>query len=501
MQLQIHNEVGPYHIIDEIAPGGMGMVYKAKDKFGKLVALKVIKDQDSESNRSKRFFMQEAEITQMLDHKNVIKHYKHGVDKKQDLEYLALEYAKNKSLADYIENFQNISTEIIIKYLQGIANGLDYIHKKGVIHRDLKPGNILLDENYVPKIADFGLAKKPNDKIFIGAIGLGTRLYMAPEQMRDSDNVTASADIYSFAAVAYTLFTRFPPYHPTVDTKVRELGVIAVVVQGASKFEILKDNTRDFKEFLGHIQVIPPIAPSELNPSLPKDVDAVIYKGMHPTPEERYSTANEFVQDLNNALNKRSTLAGKGTNEVLDLDAPITEQERKTWSRAGRSKMEKLTEAGLWVGLAIGTAQVMSLFHDRIAKEQRLIERFRVYRDISETITGIFEVSRSEAYLLTLEMIESLGNTSDYFPSEVAEPTRTLSVSDVTAVIKSIRLTYKNNLSWKDVPVHLDIYTIENGQVFCQSAPIRELQWREVPSDIRQDMLEQKQDITYKLYP
>lgn len=502
MTLRIGQKIGPYKLIAELGRGGMGMVYKAHGR-GKDVALKVILPATAD-NRAKRYFMQEATVTRQLKHPNVIRHYEHGTEKRLDIEYLALEFAPAGSLHDYIyhriERNNPISPRECVTLLRKMASGLDYIHSREVIHRDLKPGNILMIDESTPKIADFGLAKAKNDKLSVGSMGMGSLLYMAPEQMGDSYNVKPAADIYAIVSVAYHMLTGYPPYDPSIDKDVAELGVVALVA-GPNQIELVQDGKKQIKEFFGHVQLTPPILPSIINTKLSTEVDGVILKGLSNSPDERYSSASEFVQDLSDGIERRSTLAGEGQNEVIDLDATISDKERRTWNYAGRANAVKVQELSIYVIAAAAIFGAGKAIHDFATKDEVQKERFRVYRDVSDFIVELFNVTKAEAYVLTLEMIENSGNMREYFPPNIPKPNRTTDVEQVTKIIRSIRLTYENNRSWKVIPARLDVYSVEDGEIVRRTVT-RELRWGDVPTDIRRELTDLNEDsIMYKLYP
>ena len=255
-------KIGPYRLIEKIGEGGFGQVYKAEG-FGNIVALKIFQP---ENEASLRQFMDEASITRKLEHPNIVRTIKYDLD--GSIFYLAMELLSG-SLQDKFDQQNLLPQSKSLSLLTGIASGLEYAHKsslrkKQVIHRDLKPANILLTEKGIPKIADFGLALFDDSLLKRHHMGrAGTLLYMAPEQLGDSDSVGPSADIYAYALIAYQLFSGQLPYSPEILAELKYKGSIRSVT---------------IEDIISAISSEPPLPITKVNPDLPKGLEKVFGK-------------------------------------------------------------------------------------------------------------------------------------------------------------------------------------------------------------------------------
>jgi len=279
-----------YEVLGELGRGAMGVVYKARQiGLKRLVALKMILSAGRASKIEIARFRIEAEAVAKLDHPNIVKIYEIG--ELENLPFFSLEFVSGGVLSSRIKDNIPTARQAAIM-MRGIAEGMDFAHRKGVIHRDLKPANILLSppdqageevdfENipldlFVPKITDFGLAKTlEGDSIQTrdGAI-MGTPSYMAPEQaMGKTAEIGPAADIYGLGAILYDIITGIPPFRgeTVMDT-------ITQVIH------------RD------------PVHPIRLNTKLPQDIGTICLKCLEKDPKKRYATAGALAEDLRRYL-------------------------------------------------------------------------------------------------------------------------------------------------------------------------------------------------------
>ncbi|HSP46339.1 MAG TPA: FlgO family outer membrane protein, partial [Chthoniobacterales bacterium] len=268
--------VGGYEIEGELGRGGMGVVYRAwQRKLNRLVALKMLTGHYGPAEL-KRFFA-EAETAAALHHSNIIHVY--DVGEHEGAPFFAMEYVEGGSLADRLRA-GTLSARETAAFLIPVARALDFAHKNNVIHRDMKPANVLIDPQGVPKVTDFGIAKRLSGESALtlsGAI-IGTPVYMAPEQARGtSRDVGAAADIYSLGAILYEMLAGRPPFLPQEsDTSI----VVRVATEN-------------------------PVPPARHRPGVPRDLETICLKCLAKEPADRYPSAAALADDLQRFLDDR----------------------------------------------------------------------------------------------------------------------------------------------------------------------------------------------------
>ena len=272
---------GDYELINEIARGGMGVVYKARQsKLNRTVALKMILAGQLAGPDDVRRFYTEAEAAAKLDHPGIVPIFEIG--EHEGLHYFSMGYIEGTSLAKRVTDGP-LPPQEAAALTEKIAEAIAYAHQRGVIHRDLKPGNVLLDRSGEPKVTDFGLAKKVQDDSGLTASGqiLGTPSYMPPEQAAGKVSQTKEpADIYALGAILYALLTGRPPFQ--------------------------SDNPLDTL-----LQVInrEPVSPRQLNPKVPQDLETVCLKCLEKDQHRRYESASALAEELQRFLNGEPVLA------------------------------------------------------------------------------------------------------------------------------------------------------------------------------------------------
>lgn len=270
---------GDYRLIDEIARGGMGVVYRARHlKLGREVAMKVILSGQFASANDVRRFEMEAESAASLDHPGIVPIYEIG--EHQGYHFFTMKLIEGGSLAKKMPELRQDLRGFVAIVAQ-VAEAIDYAHRRGILHRDIKPANILLDADGHPLVTDLGLAKRTeadSDLTGTGAI-VGTPAYMPPEQASASKEITTSADIYSIGAILYEGLTGRPPHK--ADSPLATL--------------ILAVN--------GEIQ-----PPSELNQKCNRVLELICMKCLAREPNERYVSSSLLASDL------RCWLAGEAVS-------------------------------------------------------------------------------------------------------------------------------------------------------------------------------------------
>src|SRR6476619_4977358 len=277
-----HWRVGNYEILEEIGRGGMGVIYRARQRHSRrIVALKRIGSYHADSRDTLERFRREAEAAASLDHPNILPIYEVGQGE-DGLPFFSMKYAAGGSLqkAEHaLRNEPRQSVQLIAK----VARAVQYAHEHGVLHRDLKPGNILLDGRGEPFVTDFGLAKwldTATDLTRTLAI-FGTPGYIAPEQaIGPAAKLTPAADVYSLGALLYDLFTGRPPF-------LRE-HALAVIQQASEKS-----------------------APTlrSLAPTLDRELETICARCVEREPQARYRSAGDLAIDLERWLEGRPIIA------------------------------------------------------------------------------------------------------------------------------------------------------------------------------------------------
>ena len=266
----IGHQFGDYELLEKIAQGGMGVVFKAQQKkANRLVALKMILAGRFASREDVARFYSEAESAAKLDHPNIVPIF--DVGKHGEHHYFSMAYVEGQSLAARIQQGPVTASEAA-RLGEPIARAIAYANREGVIHRDLKPGNVLLTPDGSPRVTDFGLAKQVDSGKDLTTTGqiMGTPGYMPPEQAsgRMSD-VGAESDVYALGAILYALVTGRPPF------------------QGTTAIETIR-------------QVLDrePVAPRTLNPEIDQDFETICLKCLQKPTSARYETADALADEL-----------------------------------------------------------------------------------------------------------------------------------------------------------------------------------------------------------
>jgi serine/threonine-protein kinase len=259
-------QVGKFKIVDKLGQGAMGEVFRALDPvLGREVAIKVVAGKLSEDQRARDRFLREARAAAQLNHPNIITVYDFGEE--QGMAYMAMELLEGQDLRQILAKGTLTSLDDKLAIIEQILDGLAFAHSKGVVHRDLKPGNVHVLPNGQIKIMDFGLARRLQDAAASGAV-MGTPYYMAPEQAQ-GDRATARSDIFSLGAMFYEMLAGRRPFTGSTIPK-----VLLAVVQ------------RD-PEPLG-----------KLVPDLPTGIVAMVMRALAKDPQARHADAGEMLKAL-----------------------------------------------------------------------------------------------------------------------------------------------------------------------------------------------------------
>jgi tRNA A-37 threonylcarbamoyl transferase component Bud32 len=308
---------GGYQVEGELGRGGMGVVFRARQKkLNRLVALKMLTGHYGADELTR--FLAEAETAASLHHTNIVQIYEVGEDK--GAPFFSMEYVESGSLADRLRTGMMPPREAA-QLLISVARALHFAHQNGVVHRDMKPANVLLDPDGVPKVTDFGIAKrlKSDTSLTLSGAVIGTPTYMAPEQAKGtSRDVGAAADVYALGAILYEMLSGRPPFLPEDS----ETAVTVRVI------------TED------------PVSPAFYRPGIPRDLETICMKCLEKEPRDRYASAAAFAEDLRRFLDDESILARPPTTIVRTLKWV----RRHPWRFVARAAiLLAVVAGGLWL--------------------------------------------------------------------------------------------------------------------------------------------------------
>ena len=342
-----------YELLEKVGEGGMAVVYSALDRrLNRNVAVKIMRDEMAADEEFKRRFCAESQAVAMMSHPNIVAVY--DVSHSDQMEYIVMELIDGITLKQYMDRRGILSWKEAVHFSKQIARALGHAHERGIIHRDIKPQNIMLLRDGTIKVADFGIASLENEFQEADGQAIGSIHYIAPEQAR-GDLPDARSDIYSLGVVMYEMVTGEVPY--TGDT----LGEIAVKHMNATPKPI-----------------------RELNQDLPEVLEEIIARAMAPNLADRYQTAAELADDLEQLSRDAANglVEDASAEEVKAPDVKhvrsVSELSKKSFARRRRRADRVSFLSGSFLLLALCIAVFVFLWKYWVADIFAPAERFEL---------------------------------------------------------------------------------------------------------------------------
>jgi eukaryotic-like serine/threonine-protein kinase len=269
---------GRYELDGVVGRGGMAEVYRARDiRLDRVVAVKTLREDLARDQTFQARFRREAQSAASLNNPSIVAVYDTGedTDGSSHIPYIVMEYVDGRTLRDLLRDDRRLLPERAVEITDGVLRALDYSHRNGIVHRDIKPGNVMLTRSGQVKVMDFGIARAVSDAqatMTQTAQVIGTAQYLSPEQAR-GERVDARSDLYSTGCLLYELLTGRPPF----------LGDSPVAIA----YQHVREN---------------PVPPSRLDPEVPPWADAIVLRAMAKDPRDRYQSAAEMRADIQRAL-------------------------------------------------------------------------------------------------------------------------------------------------------------------------------------------------------
>ena len=323
-----------YEILEIIGTGGMAVVYKARcHRLNRLVAIKILKDEYSRDEEFRRRFHHEGEAVAMLSHPNIVQVY--DVSSTNTADFIVMELIDGITLKQYMEKKGTLNWKETLHFSMQIGKALEHAHGRGIVHRDIKPHNVMVLKNGSVKVTDFGIARVMSKSNTLTKEALGSVHYISPEQAKGGwvDN---RSDLYSLGVVMYEMMTGRPPYDGETP-----VSVAIQHINGGAEL------------------------PSALNPNIPKGLEQIILKGMALDAKDRYPSATEMLYDMDE-FRKDPLIVFQVPGGVTDEPTrKLDREEILREARKARTTAEKVA------GTAAGTAGAAAAAQARAAGDRK----------------------------------------------------------------------------------------------------------------------------------
>ncbi len=303
-----------YEILEVLGTGGMAVVYKARcHRLNRLVAIKILKDDYSQDEEFRRRFHAESQAVAMLSHPNIVSVY--DVSATQDADYIVMELIDGITLKQYMEKKGVLNWKETLHFAIQIGKALDHAHSRGIVHRDIKPHNVMVLKNGSVKVTDFGIARVMSKSNTLTKEALGSVHYISPEQAKGG-RVDSRSDIYSLGVVMYEMMTGRPPYDGE--------SPVSVAIQHINGKAAM---------------------PSTLNPNIPGGLEQIIMKAMAQEPAGRYATATAMLYDMDEFRKDPTILFDyNNTSTALDDGARLSNTKSENTAVTPSTTAERVAE-------------------------------------------------------------------------------------------------------------------------------------------------------------
>ena len=408
-----------YELIELIGRGGMANVYKAKcHRLNRMVAVKILKSDLADNAEFRRRFRDESRAVAQLSHANIVSVY--DVSRSDDMEYIVMELIDGITLKQYMERRGQMDWREALHFVTQIMRALSHAHSRGIIHRDIKPQNIMVLRDGSVKVADFGIACLADAAQTLTQEALGSVHYISPEQAR-GDRIDARSDIYSSGVVLYEMLTGRLPFEGD--------SAVSVAIQ--------------------HLSSVP-LSPRDINENVPEALELICMKAMNPNPDRRYASAEAMLEDLEKFRKDPSTNMEYIRAELKEKDdveptQPIPADEVASAVRKTRKTDEKPLQENnkmnkkLLFGIIGGFAALLIL----------IFAAFKIFCNFGDSENGTYVVPDIRGY--TVEQAENLPGVKGIFTIEVlgSKPSTQYEPGQIMEQDPAKDHTRKNNLTIK----------------------------------------------------